>query len=168
MDPTARSLPNSTLGTPTPEGRAIRRLQPINEPINGLRAYENKQGDVFVLKEVRYPTGVFSDSRSIHLSLEQVAADSQQAYRLTARMTLNGERLSIDSIKTPEDKSGRYPKPPETRRGYDFFKIFLEEAKRIAKELGAKVIKMTPANEELVPYYHKFGFQGLVEVTLQV
>lgn len=148
--------------------RSLRRLHPMSEPINGQRAFENKQGEIFVLKEVRYPAGVFSDQLSIHVSLEQLAADSAQAYRVIARMRVNGERLSVDSVKSAEDKSSGYPAPKDERKGYGFLPIILEEAKRIAKEAGAKVIRGVPATDQVAELCQTLGFRGFVESTLHL
>lgn len=145
-----------------PEAPAFpgRRLFPMQEGINGLPAYKNQMGKAFTARVLPHCSN--GHVREFRIEIDEVVPD-REGYKVRALLTVDSESVSISDIHNevpglPESFLPLYEKPPLCWRGFGFFEIILDQAKKIARESSLGTIDIVPANDELRRFYARQGF----------
>lgn len=134
----------------------------IRKPLGDKPLYSNKAGDVFTVSTVYYPEDMFEGPSPTHIVIEEISKNGEKPYKVTTKVLpdSNTDSLSIFEIHNSSSVVFRQEEPFEDRKGYGFFAIVLEHAKKLARQLGFRKLTITPANDKLGDHYAKFGFGG--------
>ncbi|NYZ73943.1 hypothetical protein H0O00_02265 [Candidatus Micrarchaeota archaeon] len=134
----------------------MKKLQPLNETINGLPVYGNQEGQRFTVRTVGY-FGVKELANDVaHVEIKEVK--DEKPYRVLGRVDLTDSAAYISDITNSEAPVPYFYVEPETK-GLGFFQIILEHVQKLARETGKKAIEIVPENTKLAGYYSGFGFE---------
>ncbi len=137
----------------TTQSSPIKKLQPIDEPINGLPAYRNALGETFTVRTVSFPKGF--ETPVYRIEIKQV--EGEKGYKVLGTVAVKPSSVYIQDIYNNEALCPSLHAKPE-RKGYGFFELLLNQVKSIAHETGIGAVSLIPANGTLRAYYARFGF----------
>lgn len=129
-----------------PSERELRRLKPLHEKINGLEAYGNQKGEKFTVR-----LEVLDNVRVAPIRLEIREVTSGEAYCVTASMHVMTDSVCIPDIWN--SISGHTLPPAPEKKGYGFFLIIIETAKKIARETRKMFIEVPPVGPDSADYF---------------
>ncbi|NYZ73944.1 hypothetical protein H0O00_02270 [Candidatus Micrarchaeota archaeon] len=130
----------------------MKKLQPLNETINGLPVYGNQEGQRFTVRIVTHAAGF--ESPGYHVEIKAVT-DSETPQIVVGTVVCDYSTLFIQRI--------RHGGPGENPREYSFILIMIEQLRKIANETGRQFVSILPDNERLREYCAEHGFQGAEE-----
>ena len=124
--------------------------------INGKlrRIYTNAIGEKVVVTRSRPEETLLGPVYNIHIDPIDASKTSVGAY---GSLLVKPNEIHIQRIDTY-----RLPYGPNTKKGREFTRVMLDEAKQLAlKEFDKTggVITIAPLNKKLAKYYKSFGFQ---------
>jgi hypothetical protein len=132
-----------------------RPLRPLEETIAGRLAYGNGEKAFFVEAE--------NVGSCITLKVTEAVGRERSPYKLLCRLEVEAGAIRIKDIQNiypgsePERNSMHEPPLPEWR-GLGFFRIIMDQTKRLAAEKGIRRITIDPDHADLTEYCAKFGF----------
>lgn len=103
-----------------------------------------------------------STAKRIRIRISEVVPD-RPSFTVLADVLVSEDSLCVVSVRNQLPGSARtflgmYSAPPREWRGFDFFSVILEEAKKIASEHKISVIETVPNDKKLAELCIRHGF----------
>jgi len=127
----------------------MKKLQPLNETINGLQVYGNEDGQRFTVRTVKHERGV--ESPAYHVEIKAVT-DAGNPQVMVGTVLSDYCTLFIQRIR----RAGLDEAPHE----YGFFPVLLDQLQKLARDTGKQFVSILPDQDQPREYCARHGFQG--------